>query len=206
MSTPNSDPIIGKLAYNEDSSALLTSATAQAAGHETWKALTDLVHTDCEALLQTIPNFWKVAKAYLDGRFQHKETTKGNKRVEHMQANRRSPSQVRVMTREIIHLYITLLSEFFRLSSDTKTPPLTQGQQGEAAGVPLPAFVPGHSGALTAGHYLLKILGELSDCTNEIGALAGLGTEVQNSLKEFMNAVRWKFTDTLCNLWIKGRP
>lgn len=181
--------------------------TAQAVGHETWKALTDLVHTDCEALLQTIPNFWKVAKAYLDGKFQHKETanSKGNKRAEHLQqANRRSSSQVRVMSREIIHLYITLLSEFFRLSSDTKSPPLAQGQQGETAGPPIPAFVPEQSGALTAGHYLLKILSELSDCTNEIGGLAGLGVEVQNSLKEFMNAVRWKFTDTLCNLWIKG--
>lgn len=181
--------------------------SGQAAGHDAWKALADLVHTDCEALLQTIPNFWKVAKAYLDGKYQHKEpnASKGNKRVEHLQqANRRSSSQVRVMTREIILLYISLLSEFFRLSSDTTSPPMAQGQQGEVTGPPLPSFVPPQSGALAAGQYLLKILGELSDCTNEIGGLGGLGTEAQNSLKEFMNAVRWKFTDALCNLWTRG--
>lgn len=179
----------------------------QAAGHEAWQALADLVHTDCEALMQTVPNFWKVAKAYLDGKYQHKETnaTKGNKRVEHLQqANRRSPSQVKVMTREIINLYISLLSDFFRLSSDTTSPTTIQGQQGEVTGPPLPSFVPAQSGALAAGQYLLKILGELSDCTNEIGGLNNLGAEAQNSLKEFMNAVRWKFTDTLCNLWIRG--
>lgn len=178
----------------------------QAAGYEAWKVLADLVHTDCEALLQTVPNFWKVAKAYLDGKYQHKEpNSKNSKRAEHMiNANRRSPSQVRVMTREIITLYISLLSEFFRLSSDTTSPSITQGQQGESSGPPLPAFIPPQSGALAAGQYLLKILGELLDCTNEIGGLNSLGTDAQNSLKEFMNAVRWKFTDVLCHLWIRG--
>lgn len=179
----------------------------QAAGHEAWKALADLVHTDCEALLQTIPNFWKVAKAYLEGKYQHKETSsgKGNKRAEHMNAsNRRSPTQVRVMTREIINLYISLLSEFFKLSSDTTSPSVPQGQQGDNAGPPLPSFVPSQTGALAAGQYLLKILAELSDCTNEIGGLSNLGTEAQNTLKEFMNAMKWKFTDVLCNLWTRG--
>lgn len=106
---------------------------------------------------------------------------------------------------EMVNLYVSLLGGFLRLSSDTNSPSMPQGTgEGEATGPALPAFVPTQTNAPTAGHHLLIILNELTDCTNDIGGLAGIGMDVQNSLKEFMSAVRWKFTDLICTLWIKG--
>jgi hypothetical protein len=39
-------------------------------GHEIWKAIWDLTKAVSEVILATLPNFWRVAKSYLDGRFK----------------------------------------------------------------------------------------------------------------------------------------
>lgn len=40
------------------------------AGHEVWKLIYDLVHNLSEVILQTLPSFWKVAKGYMEGKYQ----------------------------------------------------------------------------------------------------------------------------------------
>ena len=40
------------------------------AGHEIWKLIFELVRNLSEVLLQTIPGFWKVAKGYMEGKYQ----------------------------------------------------------------------------------------------------------------------------------------
>lgn len=156
-------------------------------------------------MLQTLPNFWKVGKGYMDGKYQAKDTKKGvgssaqqakQRAAVHKEGSRRSPSQVKTMLNDIINLYITLLSEFFNLSSETKA---------SADAIVIPEFVPANSNALCTGWYLLKVLAELADCTNDIGGLANLGNDSMNNLKDFMNSIRWKFTEAVCLVWVKGR-
>ena len=182
------------------------------AEHEVWKSLLELVHNLCEILLQTIPNFWKVAKGYMDGKYQRKDSS--NDRKKHHNAHRgddnnsgggrRNPTQVRVMTNEIINLYISLFSELLTLSSSMATSPRLHDGSGQEANLPaLPPFVPPNSNALTTGFYLLKALSELSDCTNDIGGLANIGIEIQNNLKDFLSTVRFRFLESICAVWVR---
>ena len=43
---------------------------AQASGHEVWQATLDMVKGVSEVMLSRLPNFWKIAKGYMDGRFK----------------------------------------------------------------------------------------------------------------------------------------
>lgn len=40
------------------------------AGHEIWKLIFDLVRNLSDVILQTLPSFWKVAKGYMEGKYQ----------------------------------------------------------------------------------------------------------------------------------------
>lgn len=120
--------------------------------------------------------------------------------------NRRSPTQCRVMTQDIVTLYVTLLSQFFSLSSSTHSPAPAPGATSASdpnAVVTLPPFVPPSSNAPTICHWLLKTLGEMSDCVNEVGALE-LAGEASNSLKELVASTRWRFEEATCAAWVRG--
>ena len=117
---------------------------------------------------------------------------------------KRSASQVNVMLNEIVNLFITLFSEFFGLSSHmAMSPRLHDGSGQEGNLPPLPAFIPGNANALNTGSHLLKALAELSDCTNDIGALPAMGIDVQNSLKEFLSATKYRFLESICAVWVR---
>ena len=178
----------------------------QASGFEVWKALVEVVHNLSEILLQTLPNFWKVGKAYMEGKYQSRSSSeKSHSSKSKIKEGRRSSSQVKVMTNEIINTYISLLGDFFTLSSSTALSPRINNNQNETlATQDMPKFASPNCNALAAGWWGLRVLGELSDCTNDIGGLTNLGSEAMNSLKEFMSSVRWRFTETVCKIWVKG--
>jgi hypothetical protein len=44
--------------------------TAQSGGHEVWNAVFDLVKNVSEIMMSTLPNFWKIAKGFLDGKYR----------------------------------------------------------------------------------------------------------------------------------------
>lgn len=113
------------------------------------------------------------------------------------------------MTQDIVTLYVTLLSQFFTLSSSTHSPVIASNS-GNAKGdvnapPPLPAFVPPTSNALTISHWLLKTLAELTECVNDIGGLEMAG-EASASLKELVGSARWKFEEAVCGAWVRGKP
>lgn len=39
-------------------------------GWEAWQAIMDLVKNLSEVMLSTLPGFWKIAKAYMDGKYR----------------------------------------------------------------------------------------------------------------------------------------
>ena len=111
--------------------------------------------------------------------------------------SRRSPSQCRTMAIDIVKLYITLISENFKLSDvslmannnnrDNVTPPL----------------LPIHSNSFTTVQFLMKILGEIQDCVNEVNGMEISG-EVTSGLKSLLESVRWRFEDILIHAWLRG--
>lgn len=46
------------------------SCTENAAGVEVWRLIFDLVRNLNEVIMQTLPPFWKVAKGYMEGKYQ----------------------------------------------------------------------------------------------------------------------------------------
>jgi exocyst complex component 2 len=43
---------------------------AKSSGWETWQAITEFVKSVSDVMLANLPNFWKIGKAYLDGKYK----------------------------------------------------------------------------------------------------------------------------------------
>ncbi|GAA5997397.1 exocyst subunit SEC5 [Rhodotorula paludigena] len=172
-----------------------------AAGVEVWRLIFDLVRNLNEVIMQTLPSFWKVAKGYMEGKYQKKNPSA----VSASSASRRSPTQCRVMTQDIVTLYVSLLSQFFTLSSTTtSSPPQNRSNNPDDlnATPPMPDFVPPVSNATTNCHWLLRVLNELMECVSELGALE-LAGEATQTLKELVASTRWRFEEAICSGWVR---
>jgi len=158
----------------------------QSGGHEVWMAVYDLVKNISEIMTSALPNFWKIARGFLDGKYRR--NTSAN-------ILRRNPSQVRTMAHDIIKLYVSLLSEFF-VFSDIAVATLPP-QEGEPA-----SLLPDGSNSLTTAHYLMKILTEIQDNVNEINSMEISG-EMSSSLKGLLDSAKWGFERVLMQAWIR---
>ncbi|OBZ78171.1 Exocyst complex component 2 [Grifola frondosa] len=114
---------------------------AQSGGHEVWQAIQSMVKVVSEAMLSPLPNFWRIAKAFSDGRFKKGTGT-----------SRRSPLQCRTMAFDIVKLYISLLSEFFMFSNMAVSTPPSNGSSS------LPPLLPKDSNSLTTAYHLTRVL------------------------------------------------
>ena len=166
------------------------------------RSLAEMVHKVCDVFEQTVPAFWRVSKNYIDGKYHDKEAELQTGRKNSLaprthQHSKHSTTHVKAMTQEAITLFVSLFSELFQLSSERRSAKDTNLADHCD-------FLPEGSNALTNGHWMLKVLSELNDSANEIGGLPGLGVEGVNTLKEFISAARWRFTDCLCQSWLQG--
>src|ERR1700690_3801171 len=48
----------------------LTLTQAQSGGHEVWQAIWDMIKNVSEVMLSALPNFWRISKSFLDGKFK----------------------------------------------------------------------------------------------------------------------------------------
>ena len=48
----------------------LRNRIAQATGHDIWETVLDMVKNVSEAMLSSLPNFWRIAKEYMDGKYK----------------------------------------------------------------------------------------------------------------------------------------
>ncbi|EJF63847.1 hypothetical protein DICSQDRAFT_153669 [Dichomitus squalens LYAD-421 SS1] len=156
---------------------------AQSGGHEIWEAIETMVKNVSEAMLTPLPNFWKISKSFMEGRYKKNAAS----------SSRRSPSQCRTMALDIIQLYISLLSEFFMFSDMAVMSP------GRNA---TPPMFPKASNSLTTAHHFMKILGEIQDSVNDVTGIEISG-EATSSLKSLLESARWKFEDLLINAWLR---
>jgi len=60
------------------------------------------------------------------------------------------------------------------------------------------------SNAPTVSFYLLKILGEMSDCVNDVAGIE-LGVEANSTMKNLLESARWMFEDALAAAWCRGK-
>ncbi|OCH93951.1 hypothetical protein OBBRIDRAFT_789821 [Obba rivulosa] len=159
---------------------------AQSGGHDVWVAVLAMVKNLSEAMLSSLPNFWKIAKSFLDGRYRKGQ---GN-------TSRRSPSQCRTMALDIVRLYMSLLSEFFLFSDMAVSTPPSDAVETT------PPLLPKDSNILTTAHHLMKILGEIQDSVNDVSGME-ISNEAASSLKSLLESARWKFEDILTYTWLR---
>jgi len=100
------------------------------------------------------------------------------------------------MALDIVKLYISLISEFFKLSDvAVVTPPSLDAST--------PPLLPTDSHSLATAHYLLRILGELQESVSELNGME-ISNEASSSLKSLLESAKWRFTDVLVNAWMRG--
>jgi exocyst complex component 2 len=100
------------------------------------------------------------------------------------------------MVLDIVRSYISLLSEFFSLSD------MAASSAASNKGV-LPKFLPIGSDSLTTSHHLIRILGELTECVNEVLGL-DVSSDTNSGLRALLETATWKFEETLCATWLRG--
>ncbi|KAJ4468807.1 exocyst complex component sec5 [Lentinula aciculospora] len=164
---------------------------AKSGGEPMWQAILDLVKNVGEAMMGSLPNFWKISSGFMDGKFKKTSTPSSSN-------SRRSPSQCRTMALDVIKLYISFLSQFFNLSDMAvmSSPSVSSSNDSN------PTMLPSNSNSLSTAHYLLKILGEIQDCVNELNAMEISG-EVSASLKGLLDSTKWRFEDVLIAAWLR---
>ncbi|KAJ3551008.1 hypothetical protein NM688_g4954 [Phlebia brevispora] len=161
-------------------------AIAQAGGLEVWQAVLTMVKNLSEAMLSALPNFWKISKSFLEGKYKKNAAS----------TSRRSPTQCRTMALDIVKLYISLLSEFFMFSD------IAVVMSPNANTNTIPALLPRDSNSLTTLHHLTKVLGEIQESVNEINGME-ISSEATSSLKSLLESARWKFEEILIQSWIR---
>ena len=144
-----------------------------------WKAIHELVRHLSETIVQTLPSFWRVCKNLVEGKIKS--------RAQGIQA------QAKTWASQSVQMYIQFLVEFFNLTDVSI--------MARQATVPLPNFVPTHSGSMTAGYFMKATLSELSEAVNDLKALKIGNTPL--SLESLVTNSAYCFTEVLCQLWIE---
>ena len=101
------------------------------------------------------------------------------------------------MATGIVTQYISFLSEFFSLSNMAVTSP------GGTAKMEEPSFLPPGTNSLLTSFYLVRILQDIAECVNDIGATE-ISSEAGAGLKELLDATRGRFEDVLAYTWLRG--
>ncbi|KAJ7145330.1 exocyst complex component sec5 [Mycena crocata] len=160
------------------------AAVAKCVAEPVWQAILDMVKTLSEIVLSSLPNFWRISKSFMDGKFKKPQSS-----------SRRSPTQCRTMALDIIKLYISLISQFFLLSDMA----VMSSPGGSSA--PPPAL-PSNSNSLCTSHYLMKVLGEVQETVNELNSME-ISNEAASGLKSLLESAKWRFEDLLITSWLR---
>ncbi|KAF7350428.1 Exocyst complex component SEC5 [Mycena venus] len=155
---------------------------AKCAAEPVWQAILDMVKTLSEIALSSLPNFWRISKSFMDGKFKRPQSS-----------SRRSPSQCKTMALDVIKLYISLVSQFFKLSDMA-----VMTSPGGSTSPELPT----NSNSLCTAHYLMKILGEVQETVNDLNAME-ISNEAASGLKSLLESAKWRFEDLLITAWLR---
>ncbi|KAF8634820.1 hypothetical protein AX17_004072 [Amanita inopinata Kibby_2008] len=161
---------------------------AKSVGEPAWQAIWDMIKSVNEVMLNTLPNFWKISRSFMEGKYRKTQGLSAS--------SRRSPTQCRSMAFDVVKLYVSLISELFNLSD------VAVMASSNTANSDLPKCIPAKSTSLSTAHYLQKIVGELQDCINDVNAL-DVSNDVASSLRSLIDSVKWRFDDILIHAWLR---
>ncbi|CAG8674429.1 4002_t:CDS:10, partial [Dentiscutata heterogama] len=156
-----------------------------------WKATLDVVKSLSDLLLRCLPDFWKLSKSFMEGKFQKSPAILSANRRRRQAMDLRKVEQCQNMAKGVIDLYASLLSEFFSL------PPLSGDHTSDR---PTSSFIPVQSDSVTTCYFLTKILHGMRECVNDINSI-NMASDVSNALQILMEHTRWKFVEIICVAW-----
>ncbi|CAG8604734.1 2351_t:CDS:10 [Ambispora gerdemannii] len=164
-----------------------------------WKAILNIVKSLSDLLLRCLPDFWKLSKSFIEGKFQKSPTILSTNRRRRQAMDLRKVEQCQNMAKGVIDLYASLLFEFFTLTSPH------EDTSSNTPGVPAPnndspSFIPPHSDSVTTCYFLTRIVMEMSDCVNDINSI-NMSSEASRALSTLMDKSRWGFVEIICNVW-----
>ncbi|EIW77232.1 hypothetical protein CONPUDRAFT_168224 [Coniophora puteana RWD-64-598 SS2] len=166
------------------------SIIGQTGEHEVWEAIWEMIKGVSETMMSSLPNFWRISKDFLNGKFKRTSTS------------RRSPSQCRQMAVDIVQLYASLLSEFFALSDFVvMSSSATASSNGDRSAT-FPPLFPTHANSVSTAHFLSKLLGEIQECVNDVTGME-IGGEASSGMKNLLESARWKFVEILTDGWLR---
>ncbi|TFY51780.1 hypothetical protein EVG20_g10840, partial [Dentipellis fragilis] len=181
------------------------STDTQSGGHEVWQSIVDMVKSVSEVMMTALPNFWRIAKGFFEGRFK--------------KAGPRLPTPLKPVSpllradvprlqlaaqplpsahngarhrKALHHSPLTILHAVRHGGDDAPV----------GGGGTTPPLLPVHSNVLTTAHYLMRVLGEVQECVNDVGAMEISG-ETGASLKGLLESARWRFEDVLVQAWLR---
>ncbi|CAA7268370.1 unnamed protein product [Cyclocybe aegerita] len=157
---------------------------AKSPAESVWQAIHDMVKSISEAMLASLPSFWRISKNFMDGKFKKPNSSSGT---------RRSPTQCRTMALDIVKLYISLISEFFKLSDMAV-------MNAPGANNTPPPLLPKDSHSISTAYYLSKILVDIQETVNDVN---GLEISQDTGLKSLLESAKWRFEDILINHWLR---
>lgn len=156
--------------------------------------MTTGVKTLSELLLRLLPDFWKLAVAFMEGKIQ-----KASKRRNTMN-DPQKVSNCLAMVKDIIELYSSQMSHLLIESLEPdRSKDEQEGQEEEEQEEPNRA-----KSAVVEAFFLGRIITEVSNSMNDVNAL-GLHGGAFMILVDMIEKIRWNFVDYLCASWAKGK-
>jgi exocyst complex component 2 len=98
------------------------------------------------------------------------------------------------MALDIVKLYISQISDFFKLSD-------VAIMTAPGASLVQPPHLPLNSHSICTAYYLNKILGDIHDTVNDLNSL---DIAKDSGLKGLLENARWRFVDFLVKAWLRG--
>ncbi|KAF9355116.1 hypothetical protein BGX34_010645, partial [Mortierella sp. NVP85] len=154
-----------------------------------WLAIYAGVKTLSELLLRLLPDFWKLAIAYMEGKIQKAQTPK--KRSGGATVDPQRVTQCHEMVKEIVQLYSSQMTSMLIDSLVLEPSQEAQGEDSE---------VQRRENSIVTAFFLGKIITEVSNCVNDVNGLSLRGGAFM-VLVDMMQRIRWKFLEVVCEYW-----
>ncbi|ADV19942.1 Exocyst protein, putative [Cryptococcus gattii WM276] len=113
-------------------------------------------------------------------------------------ASNRPANTCRIMALEILKLYSSLLSQFFKLSD----PAVAESTAHKDGSHQLPSFVPAGTTVITACYFAEKLVEYVSDCAGEL-AVHEIVNDSGNSMKGLIESMKWKMEEVIGAAWAR---
>ncbi|WOO79759.1 Exocyst complex component SEC5B [Vanrija pseudolonga] len=189
-SSPLTDLLRRQLATPEyKPNSLMASATEAA-----WAAIIAMISKLSDYVIRTLPGFWKIAKACMDGRYLKRDSS-GTLRASH-----RPASACRQMASEIVKRYIGYLSQFFTLSDVSVADTVMRREGSNGPDRPVPSFVPAGTTVLAACYFVQEIVDQVHECAVELTVI-DVGKEASSGARGMVDSLRWRMEEVITATW-----